>query len=250
MIITNNRKPLVPPDDFPVTIVDPFIIKESEPSENRIFSYKFLIKTAFVLSLEILNGLSFLSAQNKNTELQKLKEPTATDTIFKGFIFPSHDSILHINLKTIEMIAPYHCKNKRDKKKYNQLEEDVLKTYPLALVVSSEIHIVDAEFGNSNADQSKRKTYIKWYEKYVYKTYIDSLKMLNVQQCRLLLKLIHRETGKTPYHLIKSYRGGLNALFWQSMAFMAGANLNIKYDPEDNVMIENIIQRYRSGEFN
>ncbi len=250
MTITNIRKTYSLTYNSPGTNGHPFIIEEYEKFENIIFSYQFLIKTNLLIFLGLLIGLSSVSAQNKKMISPKLKEPTPTDTLFKGFIFPSHDSIVHINLKAIEMIAPYHCKNRRDRKKYNQLEEDVLKTYPLALIVSSEIHIVDAEFENSYADQSKRKTYIKWYEKYVYHTYIDSLKMLNVQQCRLLLKLIHRETGKTPYDLIKSYRGGLNALFWQSLAFMAGANLNVKYDPEDNAMIENIIQRYRSGEFN
>ncbi len=250
MIITNNRKTPAFPEDFPMTKGDLLIKEESEIFKNSIFTVKFLIEAAFFLMLEIISGHSSLCAQNKYTELQKLKEATSTDTLFKGFIFPAHDSILHINMKTIEMIAPYHCKNKRDLKKYDQLEKDVLKTYPLALIVSSEIHVVDAEFENSYADQSKRKKYIKWYEKYVYKTYIDSVKTLNIQQGRLLLKLIHRETGKTPYHLIKSYRGGLNALFWQSLAFMAGSNLNIKYNPEDNVMIENIIQRYKSGEFN
>jgi hypothetical protein len=34
------------------------------------------------------------------------------------------------------------------------------------------------------------------------------------------------------------------------MAFMAGANLNSKYDPANNAMIEHIIKRYKSGEFN
>jgi hypothetical protein len=191
-----------------------------------------------------------VNASNTLPEYQKQKTAARADSTFKGFKFPSHDSILHFNLGTIEMIAPYKFKNKRQEKKYNQLEIDVLKTYPLALIVSSEIKIVNAEFENIYTDQSKRKTYIKWYQNYVYKTYIDSLKTLNVQQGRLLLKLIHRETGKTPYELIKSYRGGLNAFFWQSAAFMFGANLNSSYDPDDNAMIEHIIKRYKSGEFN
>ena len=188
-----------------------------------------------------------ISAQDRRTEQQNQPIKTGQEIPFKGFIFPSHDSFLHVNLGTIEIVGPYRFKNKKEEKKYNQLEADVLKTYPLALIVSSELKIVNAEFENSCTDQAKRKVYIKWYQKYVYKTYIDSLKMLNTRQGRLLLKLIYRETGKTPYELIKSYRGGFNALFWQSMAFMAGANLNSKYDPEENKMIEHIIQRYKSG---
>ena len=190
-----------------------------------------------------------LCAQNNRVKSQKQKE-AINDTSFKGFIFPSHDSILHFNLHEIEIIPPYKFKNKRQEKKYNQLEVDVLKTYPLALIVGSEVNLVNSELENVYTDKSKRKTYIKWYQDYVYKTYIDSLKKLNLQQGRLLLKLIHRETGKSPYELIKSYRGGLNALFWRSAAFMFGANLNSSYDPEDDAMIENIILRYKAGEFN
>ncbi len=202
------------------------------------------------LTLTVLLSINFLAnAQNKPIESLKQRK-TAIDSTFKGFTFPPHDSILHFNLATIEKIGPYQFKNKREEKRYNQTELDVLKTYPLALIVSSELKIVNAQFENSQIDQAERKKYIKWYQKYVYKTYIDSLKMLNEQQGRLLLKLIHRETGRTSYDLIKSYRGGFNALIWQSLAFMAGANLNSKYDPEENKMIEHIIRRYKSGEFN
>ena len=172
------------------------------------------------------------------------------DTTFKGFHFPSHDSILHFNLNQVEIFGSYQFKNKREEKKYSRLETDLLKTYPLALIVSSELKIVNELYENAYTNPSQRKSYIKMYQHYVYRTYIDSLKMLNESQGHLLLKLIHRETGKTPYELIKAYRGGWNALFWQTMAFMAGANLNSKYDPEENRMIEDIIKRYKSGMYN
>jgi hypothetical protein len=191
-----------------------------------------------------------LTAQTRRSDLQKERSAAKTDTTFKGIVFPSHDSIFHVNLAEIEVVFPYQFKNKREEKKYNQLEIDVLKTYPLAMIVGSELNLVNAELDSVYTSKSQRKKYIKWYQDYVYKTYIDSLKKLNLQQGRLLLKLIHRETGKSPYELIKSYRGGLNALFWQSAAFMFGANLNANYDPEEDKMIEHIIRRYKSGEFN
>jgi len=189
-------------------------------------------------------------AQNKRVELQKKRESEAAAHGFKGFIFPAHDSVFHVNLDEIEILRHYPFKNKREEKKYNQLETDVLKVYPLALIVGSELKLVNAELDSIYNDKSKRKTYLKWYQNYVYKTYIDSLKTLDVRQGRLLLKLIHHETGKTPYELIKSYRGGFNAILWQSAAFMFGANLKSSYDPIDDAMLEHIIKRYKSGEFN
>jgi len=209
-----------------------------------------MIKTISSFFLLILITQFSLNAQNKHLGLQNQKTSAKIDTTFKGFKFPSHDSIFHFNLHEVEIIPPYKFKNKREEKKYNQLETDVLKTYPFALIVGSELKLVNSELDSVYTDKSKRKTYIKWYQDYVYRTYIDSLKKLNLQQGRLLLKLIHRETGKTPYELIKSYRGGLNAFFWRSAAFMFGANLNSSYDPEDDAMIEHIIRRYKAGEFN
>jgi len=190
-------------------------------------------------------------AQIKKTELQILHNKTkSTDTSFNNVKFPPHDSILHFNLREIEIIPPYKFTSKRQEKKYNQLELDLLKTYPLALIVGSELKLVNHELDSVYTNKSERKKYINWYQKYVYKTYIDSLKKLNLQQGRLLLKLIHRETGKTPYELIKSYRGVLNAVFWQSAAFLFGANLNSSYNAEDDAMIEHIIRRYKVGAFN
>jgi hypothetical protein len=208
-----------------------------------------MIKISGLIFLLITIVQFSLSAQNNRLDYQKKKEAANKDETFKGFIFPSHDSLLHVNLREIEIINPFQFKNKRQEKKYNQLEKNVLRTYPLALIVGSEVNLVNAELDSIYNDKSKRKSYIKWYQHYVYKTYIDSLKALNLEQGRLLLKLIHRETGKSPYDLIKSYRGGLNAMIWQTAAFTFGANLNAGYNAQDDAMIEHIIRRYKAGEF-
>lgn len=201
-----------------------------------------LILFGFVLKIPV-------KGQTNRLELQKNREPLIKDTLS---LEPVHigDSIIHINLRPFEIVRPYLLKNKREEKKYNQLVIDVKRTYPLSLIVGSELKLVNSELDSLYKDQKSRKTYIKWYQDYVYKTYIDSVKSLNIRQGKLLLKLICRETGKSSYELIKEYRGGLNAFFWQSMAFMLGANLKSEYDPIEDAMVENIILRYKSGEFN
>ncbi len=189
-----------------------------------------------------------LAAQNNRLELQKKREH-ATEPLFIPPVF-DNDSILHFNLETIEIILPYKFKNKRQEKVYDKLTEDVKKTYPLALIVSSELKLVNSELESIYTDPKRRKAYVKWYQNYVRRTYMDSLKNLDVEQGKLLLKLITRETGRSPYQLIRDYRGGGNAFFWQTMAFTFGANLKSDYEPEKEAMVEHIIRRYRSGEFN
>lgn len=206
---------------------------------NRVI---YLILWSFVSSYT-------LQAQTNRVELQKSREPVKQDTSLIGNEF-RNDSLIHINLRPFEVVRPFLFKNKRQEKKYDQLVIDVKRTYPLSLIVGSELKLVNSELDSIYKDQKSRKTYIKWYQDYVYKTYIDSVKSLNVRQGKLLLKLISRETGKSSYQLIKEYRGGLNAFFWQSMAFLLGANLKSEYDPVEDAMVENIISRYKTGEFN
>ena len=150
------------------------------------------MKTGILIFLLMLALCFSVDAQNKmGIEKNTGFKGGRTETPFSGFIFPSHDSILHVNLATIELIGPFRFKNKHEKKKYNQTEVDVLKTYPLALIVSSELKIVNAQLENNDSDPNIRKTYIKWYQQYVYKTYIDTLKTLNTRQGRLQIGRAH-----------------------------------------------------------
>ncbi len=190
-----------------------------------------------------------IEAQNTRLDLQKNREPVENDSLF-AVSTKAEDGFWHISLRPVEIVRPFVFKNDRQKKKYDQLLIDVRKAYPLSLIVGSEYRLVNSELDSIYKDKNSRKKYIKWYQDYVYKTYLDSVKTLNVRQGKLLLKLICRETGKSPYELIKEYRGGLNAVFWQSMAFMFGANLRSEYDPVEDAMVENIVRRIKSGEFN
>jgi len=208
-----------------------------------------MIKIYLPLFLLFLTVHQFAEAQNNRLDLQKIREPVEKDTLYTGKTVTA-DGLWYITLRPVEIVRPFVFKDERQAKKYSQLLIDVRKAYPLSLIVRNEYKLVNSELDSIYKDKSSRRKYIKWYQDYVYKTYIDSLKTLNVRQGKLLLKLIHRETGRSPYELIKEYRGGLNAAFWQSMAFMFGANLKSDYDPVEDAMIENIVQRIKSGEFN
>jgi hypothetical protein len=61
---------------------------------------------------------------------------------------------------------------------------------------------------------------------------------------KILVKLIYRETNTTSYHIVRSYRGGFNAFFWQTMAKFWNNNLKTKYDPvniRQDMLIEQIL---------
>ena len=84
--------------------------------------------------------------------------------------------------------------------------------------------------------------------------YSKQLKKLTISDGKVLVKLVHRETNSTTYDIVKSYRGRLNALFWQTTALFWDNNLKTTYDPVNNkedMLIEHIvIQAKLNGEIN
>ena len=72
--------------------------------------------------------------------------------------------------------------------------------------------------------------------------FIGQLKKLTISQGKLLIKLIHRETGNTTYEILKQYRGSASTMFYGIWARMYNANIDTKYDPINDYQIEYIIK--------
>ena len=65
---------------------------------------------------------------------------------------------------------------------------------------------------------------------------------------KILLKLIDRETNHTVFKIIKEFRSGVTATFYQVLAQMFGNNLKLEYDPTgEDEMLEYIVKQYRAG---
>jgi hypothetical protein len=181
-------------------------------------------------------------AQTSRLILQSEREKAVTDTQLVRV--GSCDTMLHFSFPPIEIEGEYLLKDKHQERKYHQLYDDIKRTYPLSKIVSSEVKLVNSELDSIYQTKSKGKQYLKWYEKHIYRTYIDTLKSLNIRQIKLFVKLIHRETGSSPFELIKKYRGGLDAFLWQLSANALLVNLKSEYDPVEDAMIEDILKKF------
>lgn len=57
------------------------------------------------------------------------------------------------------------------------------------------------------------------------------------------MKLINRQTGNNCFEIIKEYKGGLSARFYQTVAFFFNSSLKQPYNPQaDDLQIELIVQ--------
>jgi len=113
-------------------------------------------------------------------------------------------------------------------KKEAQLSSDLEKIWPFIQTVKVEYELVLAQLETIECD-SARKEFLLTYEEYVKDAYFNKVVRLNVRQGRLLLLLIHRELGKTPYELLVKFLNRERADFWQKMALILDADLKGKY---------------------
>ena len=150
------------------------------------------------------------------------------------------DTIFFSKLPEVEILA---FKSKEDKNAYYILKRRVLKVYPYALIAKKKLDEIKSNLENI-PKRRKKKQYTKEVTKWVKEEYTDRLKSLTMNEGKILVKLIYRETNTTSYDIVKSYRGSFNALFWQTMAKLWDNNLKTQYDPvniREDMLIEHIL---------
>ncbi len=133
-------------------------------------------------------------------------------------------------------------------KKYNRMKRLVVKVYPYALYAADVIDNID-----SNAEKiDKRRKQNKFYRQ-AYQGLKDDFKYfildLYTSEGKMLMKLIHRETGMTVYDISNKYRGKSKAEMFNLMAKIWDQDLTIQYDPttEDDKIVEHVIRDIQSG---
>ena len=93
-----------------------------------------------------------------------------------------------------------------------------------------------------------QKEYIRQVYHQIKDEYTPVLKHMTRTQGKVLLKLIDRETEYTAYEVLKEFRGGFVAGFWQGVSRIFGQNLKSQYDKDnEDKMIEQIVIYYEAG---
>ena len=152
-----------------------------------------------------------------------------------------------IQIKEVTVVGKSTRSRKVWVRRYDRLVYNLKTVYPYALIVRERLGQVNEELARMKTDKERRK-YIKQFEKDIFGEYEDDVRNMTITQGRLLLKLIDRETQNTSFELIRLYRGGLSAAFWQGIARIFGTNLKEEYDPYGaDVVIELILQDIEAG---
>jgi hypothetical protein len=127
-------------------------------------------------------------------------------------------------------------------KQWTRLRNAVYVTYPYAKEAGKIIKEINASLVGVTDDGVRRRL-IKERERDLKKSFGDKIINLSVYQGKVLMKLINRQTGSDCYDILKEYKGGVNARFWQTVAFFFGSSLKQSYEPKGaDAEIESIVK--------
>jgi hypothetical protein len=157
------------------------------------------------------------------------------------------DTIIHKNIPEVVVFPQQEFKNARHERRYNRYVEKVKKVYPYAKLAGELLQEYEPKYLALNDDRERRRM-MKDMEQQLLDEYKDDLKRMTLSEGRILLKLIDRETSKTSYTIIKDFRGGVPAVFWQGIARLFGSDLKAEYDPAgEDRMLEQIVTLIEVG---
>ena len=162
-------------------------------------------------------------------------------------IIEGGDTIIYKRIKEVLVMPERKFKNKREFRRYNRYVMKVKKVYPLALEARELLKEYEPVY-YSLEDKRDRRKLMRKLEKQLLDEHKEELKRWSISDGRILLKLINRETERTPYSIIRDFRGEFSAVFWQGIARLFRNNLKDGYDPEEeDRVLEEIVRLIELG---
>lgn len=131
------------------------------------------------------------------------------------------------------------------KKRYLILRSRVKKVYPYAKMAADRLYTMERTM-DTMQNKRQKKVYVKRTQEYIESHFTDELKKLSRSQGRILVKLIHRQTGDTVYDLVKNLRNSWSAFWYNKTAWFYDISLKKGYHPdeiEEDYWIEEILLR-------
>lgn len=177
--------------------------------------------------------------QELQKELSEMDSITEDDLAAFDTIQLNNADLFHLNLKT-----------DLEKKYYLWLRKRVRDVWPYVKIAVEEYNFIEdssKEFKNKR----EKRNFVKERQELLADQFENKLKDLSRSRGQILIKLIHRETDKTSFEIIKELRGGMNAFLWNSAGGAFDLDLKTQFDPHktrEDLYIEVILEKdFRSG---
>ena len=174
-------------------------------------------------------------------------EPVEQDSTIVQYIYVEGDSIpkTAIDLNEVLLLHNLSFSSKEERITYLILKRKTLKVYPYAKLAADRLTSLNERLEKLESKRAKKK-YAKKIQKFIEDEFSAELKKLTKTEGQILVKLIHRQTGKTTFELIKELRNGWRAFWFNSTASLFNISLKREFNPmevKEDFLIEDILER-------
>lgn len=159
------------------------------------------------------------------------------------FVKPG-DSIV-IQLNEIALLPKPKFSAKEDIRYYLWFRKKVYKAYPFAKLAAERLDSLNARLDRIDSKRKKRK-YTRLIQNYIEGEFTTQIKKMTTTEGRVLIKLIHRQTGKTAFDNIRGLRSGWKAFWYNTTANVFKLSLRTEYQPDrinEDFLIEDVLVR-------
>ena len=195
-------------------------------------------RLSFIMILFTVLGWS----QDPKTEYESKKDSVITFYyIIDGDTIPRE----HIDLEEVILLNKLKFNNKKDRRRYLILRRKTRKVYPYAKLAAERLITMTNRL-ETIKKRRYRKRYTRRIQKYIEEEFTEQLKNLTRTEGQILAKLIHRQTGRTAFDLVKELRTGWRAFWYNTTANLYNISLKKEYKPFDDkedYLIEDILER-------
>ena len=198
----------------------------------------------YLLILKKMKKFLYLYIILQVTVLKAQIQDTLPDFNNDYFLVKNGDSLM-IALNEVAILPKHKYKTASDARYYYWFKRKVFKAYPYAVLAIKKIDSVATHLSTLKSKKAKRR-FVKKTQKYLEEELTKPLKKLTRTEGRILLKLIHRQSGKTAFNNVKELRSGWKAFWYNATANMFKLSLKSEYLPSlenEDFLIEDVLQR-------
>ena len=192
-----------------------------------------IIRLVVILSL-FAGGLAAQTTLGKTTlngQLVTLMLDENGDTLFVAD-----------DLMTVSLTSPRKFKSVDEYNRYRKYLRYAAIVYPYAKEAIKVFRQLNEE--TEEMRKGKRKRYAKKLQKDLDDKFEQPLKSLTKTQGAILVKMVERELDTPLYDLIKTYRGGFTASYWNTMSKFWGYDLKHGYMEGDDPILDAVLEDF------
>lgn len=152
------------------------------------------------------------------------------------------DTLLMVHLPKVDIKTSRDWANDTVRYRYNQMKYLVTTILPYLNSATVLFKEMDEKIKDPELTNKQRRKFVNVKEDELRDKFEDEVSALNTTQGILLIKLIARQTGVNIYDMLSEFKNPITAIKWQAWARLNGHNINKKYNPDDEPMLEHIME--------